>query len=87
MPFLLSKGLLSDAEDVRKFSLTTILKICKIAKELLKPHVEKYDVTQEQVCIICEISFFFVTVKLVIYLCFRFYSLKTPDYQLLKIPQ
>ncbi|GBC07937.1 hypothetical protein RclHR1_00780017 [Rhizophagus clarus] len=74
MPFLLSKGLVSDAEDVRKFSLTTILKICETAKELLKPHiteivdrlleclssmepqvmnylsfhVEKYDVTQEQ---------------------------------------
>lgn len=39
MPFLLSKGLVSDAEDVRKFSLTTILKICEIAKELLKPHI------------------------------------------------
>lgn len=39
MPFLLSKGLVSDAEDVRKFSLTTILKICETAKELLKPHI------------------------------------------------
>ncbi|CAI2172736.1 418_t:CDS:10 [Funneliformis geosporum] len=74
MPFLLSKGLVSDAEDVRKFSLTTVLKICKTGKELLKPHiaeivdrlleglssmepqvmnylsfhVDKYDVTQEQ---------------------------------------
>jgi proteasome component ECM29 len=35
MPFLLSK----DAEEVRKFSLTTILKICEIAKELLKPYI------------------------------------------------
>ena len=39
MPFLLSKGLVSDAEDVRKFSLATILKICETAKELLKPHI------------------------------------------------
>ncbi|CAG8756287.1 7726_t:CDS:2, partial [Acaulospora morrowiae] len=74
LPFLLTKGLFSDAEDVRKFSLRTILEICKTAKELLKPHiadlvstlleglssmepqvmnylsfhVEKYEVTQEQ---------------------------------------
>ncbi|CAG8524233.1 10813_t:CDS:10, partial [Cetraspora pellucida] len=74
MPFLLTKGLLSDSEDVRKFSLKTILKICKSARALLKSHitdivgtlleglssmepqvmnylsfhVEKYDVTQEQ---------------------------------------
>ncbi|CAG8680578.1 13176_t:CDS:10, partial [Dentiscutata heterogama] len=74
MPFLLTKGLVSDSEDVRKFSLKTILKICKSARVLLKLHiteivgtlleglssmepqvmnylsfhVEKYDVTQEQ---------------------------------------
>ncbi|RIB22041.1 proteasome stabiliser-domain-containing protein [Gigaspora rosea] len=74
MPFLLTKGLVSDSEDVRKFSLRTILRICKSARILLKLHiteivgtlleglssmepqvmnylsfhVEKYDVTQEQ---------------------------------------
>ncbi|CAJ0835750.1 10586_t:CDS:10 [Entrophospora sp. SA101] len=72
MPFLLTKGLVSDAEDVRTFSLKTILKICKTAKTLLKSHIteivenlleglssmepqimsifhiEKYDVSQEQ---------------------------------------
>ncbi|CAG8663072.1 17683_t:CDS:10, partial [Racocetra persica] len=39
MPFLLMKGLLSDSEDVRKFSLRTILKICKSARTLLKSHI------------------------------------------------
>ncbi|CAG8551849.1 6467_t:CDS:10 [Diversispora eburnea] len=41
VPFLLTKGLVSDAEDVRKFSLRAILKICKSAKELLKSHISE----------------------------------------------
>ncbi|KAI9332879.1 proteasome stabiliser-domain-containing protein [Zopfochytrium polystomum] len=39
VPFFLTKGLQSMAEDVRKFSLSTILKICKIGGILLKPHM------------------------------------------------
>ncbi|KAF9969044.1 hypothetical protein BGZ73_008786, partial [Actinomortierella ambigua] len=39
IPFLLHKGLVSSAEDVCKFSLTTILKICKQAGVLLKKHI------------------------------------------------
>ncbi|KAF9547279.1 hypothetical protein EC957_008628 [Mortierella hygrophila] len=39
IPFLVGKGLLSNAEDVSKFSLTTILKICKQAGSLLRSHI------------------------------------------------
>ncbi|KAJ3409587.1 hypothetical protein HDV05_004331 [Chytridiales sp. JEL 0842] len=39
MPFFLTKGLNSMAEDVRKFSLSTVLKICKKGGVLLKPHI------------------------------------------------
>ncbi|KAI8818240.1 proteasome stabiliser-domain-containing protein [Fimicolochytrium jonesii] len=39
VPFFLTKGLQSSAEDVRNFSLATILKICKKGGFLLKPHV------------------------------------------------
>ncbi|KAJ3123506.1 hypothetical protein HK098_001853 [Nowakowskiella sp. JEL0407] len=38
-PFFMTKGLGSSAEDVRKFSLKTILRITKSAKSLLKPHL------------------------------------------------
>ncbi|KAJ3299319.1 hypothetical protein HK104_009344 [Borealophlyctis nickersoniae] len=39
LPFFLTKGLGSMAEDVRKFSLSTILKICKKGGVLLRPHL------------------------------------------------
>ncbi|KAG0347308.1 hypothetical protein BG005_000251 [Podila minutissima] len=39
VPFLLTKGLLSGAEEVSKFSLTTVLKICKQAGPLLRTHI------------------------------------------------
>lgn len=39
MPFFLTKGLASMAEDIRKFSLSTILKITKKGGQLLKPHI------------------------------------------------
>ncbi|KAF9960381.1 hypothetical protein BGZ65_012418, partial [Modicella reniformis] len=39
IPFLLQKGLHSGAEEVSKFSLTTILKICKQAGPLLRSHI------------------------------------------------
>ncbi|KAF9128817.1 hypothetical protein BGW39_004708 [Mortierella sp. 14UC] len=39
IPFLVGKGLLSNAEEVSKFSLTTILKICKQAGPLLRSHI------------------------------------------------
>ncbi|KAF9962710.1 hypothetical protein BGZ70_007955 [Mortierella alpina] len=39
VPFLVGKGLLSTAEEVSKFSLTTILKICKQAGPLLRSHI------------------------------------------------
>ncbi|KAF9934512.1 hypothetical protein FBU30_001653 [Linnemannia zychae] len=39
VPFLVGKGLLSSAEEVSKFSLTTILKICKQAGPLLRSHI------------------------------------------------
>ncbi|KAF9155982.1 hypothetical protein BG015_007778 [Linnemannia schmuckeri] len=39
IPFLVGKGLLSNAEEVSKFSLTTILKICKQAGYLLRSHI------------------------------------------------
>ncbi|TPX58808.1 hypothetical protein PhCBS80983_g02889 [Powellomyces hirtus] len=39
VPFFLTKGLGSQAEDVRTFSLATILKISKKAGVLLKPHL------------------------------------------------
>ncbi|CAO3572429.1 unnamed protein product [Mortierella alpina] len=39
IPFLVGKGLLSTAEEVSKFSLTTILKICKQAGPLLRSHI------------------------------------------------
>ncbi|KAF9918544.1 hypothetical protein BX616_007987 [Lobosporangium transversale] len=39
VPFLLQKGLMSSAEEVSKFSLSTILKICKQAGPLLQTHI------------------------------------------------
>ena len=39
VPFLVQKGLMSSAEEVSKFSLTTILKICKQAGPLLRSHI------------------------------------------------
>lgn len=40
IPFLLgSKGLLSDAEDVRDFALETILKLCKLGGKSVRQHV------------------------------------------------
>ncbi|KAG0238428.1 hypothetical protein BGX31_003302 [Mortierella sp. GBA43] len=39
IPFLVQKGLLSSAEEVSKFSLSTILKICKQAGSLLRSHI------------------------------------------------
>ncbi|KAI9262116.1 armadillo-type protein [Phascolomyces articulosus] len=53
MPFLLERGIVSDAEDVRKFSLDALLRICKTAMEpqamnYLTFHADKYNITQEQ---------------------------------------
>ncbi|KAK3816198.1 MAG: proteasome stabiliser-domain-containing protein [Benniella sp.] len=39
IPFLVQKGLLSSADEVSKFSLSTILKICKQAGSLLRSHI------------------------------------------------
>lgn len=39
MPFLLQKGIVSDAEDVRKFSLDAVLKVCKTGASLLKAYI------------------------------------------------
>ncbi|OBZ85602.1 Proteasome-associated protein ECM29 [Choanephora cucurbitarum] len=39
MPFLLQKGIVSDAEDVQKFSLDAVLKVCKTGAALLKKYV------------------------------------------------
>ncbi|KAF9207217.1 hypothetical protein BGZ49_000941 [Haplosporangium sp. Z 27] len=39
VPFLVQKGLMSSAEEVSKFSLSTILKICKQAGPLLRSHI------------------------------------------------
>ncbi|KAF7732558.1 hypothetical protein EC973_003305 [Apophysomyces ossiformis] len=39
MPFLLQKGIVSDAEDVQKFSLDAVLRVCKTGAALLKPYV------------------------------------------------
>ncbi|KNC54159.1 uncharacterized protein AMSG_09939 [Thecamonas trahens ATCC 50062] len=39
MPFLLEKGLVSDAKPVQAFSLSLIVRIVKKARELLKPHL------------------------------------------------
>ncbi|KAI1309120.1 hypothetical protein EDD11_004131 [Mortierella claussenii] len=39
VPFLVQKGLMSSAEEVSKFSLSTILKICKQAGPLLRNHI------------------------------------------------
>ncbi|CAO3648654.1 unnamed protein product [Cunninghamella echinulata] len=39
MPFLLQKGIVSDAEDVRKFSLDAVLKVCKTGASLLKSYI------------------------------------------------
>jgi proteasome component ECM29 len=39
IPFLLEKGLVNMAEEVRQFSLVTILKLCKTGGVLLSPHV------------------------------------------------
>ncbi|KAG0371099.1 hypothetical protein BGZ54_000043 [Gamsiella multidivaricata] len=39
VPFLVQKGLQSSADEVSKFSLSTILKICKQAGPLLRSHI------------------------------------------------
>ncbi|KAI7869867.1 proteasome stabiliser-domain-containing protein [Spinellus fusiger] len=39
MPFLLQKGIVSDAEDVQKFSLNAVLKLCKTGAVLLKAYI------------------------------------------------
>eukprot|EP00842_Homolaphlyctis_polyrhiza_P003154 jgi/Hompol1/383/HPOL_000241-RA len=39
VPFMITKGLGSMAEEVRKFSLATVLKLCKTGGALLKPHI------------------------------------------------
>ncbi|CEP12173.1 hypothetical protein [Parasitella parasitica] len=39
MPFLLQNGIVSDAEDVRKFSLDAVLRVCKTGAALLKKYV------------------------------------------------
>lgn len=39
VPYLLTNGLGSAAEDVRLFSAQTLLTICGSGKELLKPHI------------------------------------------------
>ncbi|KAI9262019.1 proteasome stabiliser-domain-containing protein [Sporodiniella umbellata] len=39
MPFLLEKGIVSDAEDVRKFSLDAVLCVCKTGAGLLKKYI------------------------------------------------
>ncbi|KAL0086564.1 proteasome stabiliser-domain-containing protein [Phycomyces blakesleeanus] len=39
MPFLLEKGIVSDAEDVQKFSLDAVLKLCKTGAALLKGYI------------------------------------------------
>jgi proteasome component ECM29 len=39
IPFLVQKGLSSSADEVSKFSLSTILKICKQAGSLLRSHI------------------------------------------------
>jgi len=39
LPFLLQQGLVSEAEEVRNFSLKQILKITKVASFLLRPHI------------------------------------------------
>ncbi|KAI9197483.1 proteasome stabiliser-domain-containing protein [Polychytrium aggregatum] len=41
IPFFLTKGLGSMAEDVQKYSLSTVLKICKRGGVLLKPHISE----------------------------------------------
>lgn len=41
VPYLLDKGLLSGAEDVRKFSLATVTTLCKKSGKFLKPHITK----------------------------------------------
>ncbi|CAO3691804.1 unnamed protein product [Rhizopus stolonifer] len=39
MPFLLQRGIVSDAEDVRKFSLDAVLRVCKTGAALLKKYI------------------------------------------------
>ncbi|KAJ3323524.1 hypothetical protein HDV06_001801 [Boothiomyces sp. JEL0866] len=39
MPFLLQKGLVNNSEEVRAYSLSTILKLTKTGGVLLKPHI------------------------------------------------
>ncbi|KAI9024387.1 proteasome stabiliser-domain-containing protein [Phycomyces nitens] len=39
VPFLLQKGIVSDAEDVQKFSLDAVLKLCKTGAALLKGYI------------------------------------------------
>lgn len=45
IPFLLNKGIGSMSEEVRAFSLATILKLCKIGGKLLVPHLSDLDIT------------------------------------------
>ncbi|CEG80887.1 Putative B-type regulatory subunit of protein phosphatase 2A (PP2A), Rts1p [Rhizopus microsporus] len=39
MPFLLHKGIVSDAEDIQKFSLDAVLRVCKTGAVLLKKYI------------------------------------------------
>lgn len=39
VPYIVTNGLISSAEDVRKLSLATVLTLCKKSRQLLKPHV------------------------------------------------
>lgn len=39
MPFLLQKGLVNNSEEVKTYSLSTILKLTKTGGVLLKPHI------------------------------------------------
>ncbi|ORE02510.1 ARM repeat-containing protein [Rhizopus microsporus var. microsporus] len=50
MPFLLHKGIVSDAEDIQKFSLDAVLRVSlePQAMNYLSFHVEKYNISQEQ---------------------------------------
>lgn len=42
IPFFLgTKGLQSDAEDVREFALETVLELCKVGRQAIRPHVPK----------------------------------------------
>ena len=39
IPYMLDKGILSDAEDVRRFSMSTVITLCKKAGVFLQPHI------------------------------------------------